>query len=98
MNIRRWIAVSAACILSLVSIGARASTTISLIPLPKSIEKGDGEFVFGDKLNAMVTPEAKALFEDFAKEFTAATNIKIKQVGKSTKAQLELHRSPSIAA
>ena len=78
MNIRRWIAVSAACILSLVSIGAQASTTISLIPLPKSIEKGDGEFVFGDKLNAMVTPEAKALFEDFAKEFTAAINIKIK--------------------
>jgi hexosaminidase len=98
MNIKKWIAVSTACILSFASVAAQTTTPISLIPLPKSIVQSDGEFVIGDKLNAMVTPIAKVVFEEFAKEFTTATNIKIKQVNKSAKAQLELHNLPSIAA
>lgn len=98
MNIKKWIAVSTACILSFASVAAQTSTPILLIPLPKSIVQSDGEFVIGDKLNAMVTPIAEVVFEEFAKEFTTATNIKIKQVNKSAKAQLELHNLPSIAA
>ena len=41
----------------------------------------------------MVTPEAEEVFDAFAKEFSVATNVIIKQSHKSTKAQLELHRT-----
>lgn len=75
-----------------------ATNPISLIPLPKSVEMGEGEFVMGKKLTVIVTPEAEEVFDAFAKEFKAATNVTIKQSRKSNKAQLQLHRTPSLPA
>ncbi len=71
---------------------------LSLIPLPQSIEMGKGEFVFGQKVVAQVTPQAKEVFELFADGFHRATNIKIKQIQKSSKVQLELNLVPSVPA
>ena len=94
---KSWITVIAACMFSLASVGSYAANSISLIPLPKKVEMGKGEFVFDKQINAFITPLAQELFDDFAKEFTAATSIEIKQVRSSNKAQLELHRTPSFA-
>ena len=41
----------------------------SLIPLPQSVIKSEGEFVFGQKLTAQITPQAKEVFELFAEDF-----------------------------
>ena len=71
---------------------------ISLIPLPQSVIEGKGEFVFGQKLIAQVTPQAKEAFDLFADDFHRATNIKIRQIQKSSKAQLELNLESSLPA
>lgn len=71
---------------------------LSLIPLPQSIEMGKSEFVFGQKVVAQVTPQAKEVFELFADDFYRATNIKIKQIDKSSKAQLELNLVATVPA
>ncbi len=71
---------------------------LSLIPLPQSIEMGKGEFVFGQKVVAQVTPQAKEVFELFADGFHRATNIKIKQIQKSSKVQLELNLVATVPA
>lgn len=71
-----------------------SAQSFSLIPLPQSVVKGEGEFVFGQKLVAQVTPQAKGVFELFADDLSRATNIKIKQIHKSSKAQLELNLVP----
>ena len=71
-----------------------SAQSFSLIPLPQSVVKGEGEFVFGQKLVAQVTPQAKGVFELFADDFSRATNIRIKQMHKSSKAQLELNLVP----
>ena len=92
-----WIAVVAACMFSFASVGSYAANSVSLIPLPKKVEMTDGEFVFGKQINAFVTPFAQELFDDFVKDFTSATNITIKQIRNSNKAQLELHKAPSFA-
>ena len=70
----------------------------SLIPLPQSVIKSEGEFVFGQKLTAQITPQAKEVFELFAEDFYKATDIKIKPIQKSSKAQLELNLIPSLPA
>ena len=70
----------------------------SLIPLPQSVIKSEGEFVFGQKLTAQITPQAKEVFELFAEVFYKATDIKIKPIQKSSKAQLELNLIPSLPA
>lgn len=70
---------------------------LSLIPLPQTIIKGEGEFVFKDKLTAFVTPDAEDLFDDFAKEFKTATGIKISKIQQSSKAKLQLHKMSSFA-
>lgn len=93
---KRLFMLVAACIVSTAAAKALASPVPSLIPFPKSVELSGGELHLEEKISAMVTPEAEALFESFAKEFTAATNIKIKQVRKSSKALLHIQRSPSI--
>lgn len=84
-------------------IGCIVATTVSaqplsLIPLPQSIEMGKGEFVFGQKVVAQVTPQAKEVFELFADDFHCATNIKIKQIHKSSKSQLELNLVATVPA
>lgn len=71
---------------------------ISLIPLPQSVIEGKGEFVFGQKLIAQVTPQAKEAFDLFADDIHRATNIKIRQIQKSSKAQLELNLESSLPA
>ena len=86
----------AASIVCIAAAKAQTSHTPSLIPLPKSVEMSGGEFVFAEKVSVMVTPKAEAVFESFAKEFTKATGIKIKQVQKSNKAQLDITLNPSI--
>ena len=96
MNRNRFVFLITACIFCFIASSAYATNSISLIPLPKSMEMGEGEFVMGKKLTAMVTPEAEEVFDAFAKEFSAATNVIIKQSHKSTKAQLELHRTVSL--
>ena len=96
MNRNRFVFLITACIFCFIASSTYATNSISLIPLPKSMEMGEGEFVMGKKLTAMVTPEAEEVFDAFAKEFSAATNVIIKQSHKSTKAQLELHRTPSL--
>ena len=93
---KRLVMLVAACIVSIAAAYAHTSTTPSLIPLPKSVEMNGGELVLGEKLSAMVTPVAEAVFDGFAKEFTAATNIKIKKVSKSSKALLHIQHSPSV--
>lgn len=75
-----------------------SAQSFSLIPLPQSVVKGEGEFVFGQKLVAQVTPQAKGVFELFADDFSRATNIRIKQMHKSSKAQLELNLISSLPA
>ena len=84
-------------------IGCIATTMVSaqqlsLIPLPQSVIESEGEFVFGQKLTAQVTPQAKEVFELFANVFYCATSIKIKPIQKSSKAQLELNLVPSLPA
>lgn len=96
MSKNRFVFLITACIFCFIASSTYATNSISLIPLPKSMEMGEGEFVMGKKLTAMVTPEAEEVFDAFAKEFSAATNVKIKQSHKSTKAQLELHHMPSL--
>lgn len=96
MSKNRLVLLITACIFCFIASSAYATNSISLIPLPKSMEMGEGEFVMGKKLTAMVTPEAEEVFDAFAKEFSAATNVIIKQSHKSTKAQLELHRTASL--
>lgn len=96
MSKNRLVLLITACIFCFVASSAYATNSISLIPLPKSVEMGEGEFVMGKKLTAMVTPEAEEVFDAFAKEFKTATNVIIKQSHKSTKAQLELHRTASL--
>ena len=96
MNKNRFVFLITACIFCFIASSAYATNSISLIPLPKSMEMGEGEFVMGKKLTAMVTPEAEEVFDAFAKEFSAATNVIIRQSHKSTKAQLELHCTPSL--
>lgn len=96
MSKNRFVFLITACIFCFIASSAYATNSISLIPLPKSMEMGEGEFVMGKKLTAMVTPEAEEVFDAFAKEFSAATNVIIKQSHKSTKAQLELHRTASL--
>ena len=71
---------------------------ISLIPLPQSIEMGKGEFVFEQKLVAQVTPQAEEAFKLFADDFYRTTNIKIKKIQKSSKAQLELNLVATVPA
>ena len=71
---------------------------ISLIPLPQSVIENEGEFVLGQKLVAQVTPQAEEAFKLFADDFYRATNIKIKKIHKSSKAQLELSLAPSVPA
>ena len=93
---KRLIMLVAASIVCIAAAKAQTSHTPSLIPLPKSVEMSGGEFVFAEKLSVMVTLKADAVFESFAKEFTKATGIKIKQVQKSNKAQLEITLNPSI--
>ena len=93
---KRLFMLVAACIVSIAAAKAQTSPVPSLIPLPKSVELSGGELHLEEKISAMVTPEAEALFESFTKEFTAATNIKIKQVRKSSKALLHIQRNPSI--
>ncbi len=88
-------------ILSLISCIATSiisAQPLSLIPLPQSAEIGEGEFVFKDKLVAQITPQAKEVFDLFAKDFSRATDIKIKQIQKSSKAQLELDLVASLPA
>ena len=75
-----------------------SAQSLSLIPLPQSVERGEGEFVFKDKLVAQITPQAKEVFDLFAKDFSRATDIKIKQIQKSSKAQLELNLVASLPA
>ena len=75
-----------------------SAQSLSLIPLPQSVETGEGEFVFKDKLVAQITPQAKEVFDLFAKDFSRATDIKIKQIQKSSKAQLELDLVASLPA
>ena len=75
-----------------------SAQSFSLIPLPQSVVKGEGEFVFGQKLVAQVTPQAKGVFELFADDFSRATNIRIKQMHKSSKAELELNLISSLPA
>ena len=75
-----------------------SAQSLSLIPLPQSVERGEGEFVFKDKLVAQITPQAKEVFDLFAKDFSRATDIKLKQIQKSSKAQLELDLVASLPA
>ena len=75
-----------------------SAQSLSLIPLPLSVERSEGEFIFKDKLVAQITPQAKEVFDLFAKDFSRATDIKIKQIQKSSKAQLELDLVASLPA
>ncbi len=97
MEMKRWIMMLVASMFMVATYGATTSQQLSLIPLPKSVEMGDGEFVFGKKLTVMVTPVAEELFADFSKEFSASTGLIIKYTRKSNKAQVELHCVPSMA-
>ena len=94
MRLKRLVLILASCVAASVV----SAQQLSLIPLPQSVVRGEGEFVFGQKLSAQVTPQAEAVFELFAKEFAYATNIKVKQIQKSSKAQLELNLMPSLPA
>ena len=69
MEMKRWIMMLVASMFMVATYGATTSQQLSLIPLPKSVEMGDGEFVFGKKLTVMVAPVAEELFADFSKEF-----------------------------
>ena len=71
---------------------------ISLIPLPQSVIENEGEFVLGQKLVAQVTPQAQEAFKLFTDDFYRATNIKIKKIQKSSKAQLELNLVATVPA
>lgn len=95
---RRFILLFASLVLGAAVNCVYAAQPISLIPLPQKMVVGSEEFVFGKRLSAMVTPQAKDVFEQFANDFTTATGVIIKQTRKSNKAQLELHLSPSLAA
>ena len=94
MRLKRFVLLLASCVVASVV----SAQQLSLIPLPQSVVRGEGEFVFGQKLTAQVTPQAAEAFELFSKDFTAATDIKIKKIQKSSKAQLELHLTPSLPA
>ena len=96
-GLKRWCVILTACMFGIAAYGATPQQP-SLIPLPKSLKMSEGEFTFGKKINAMVTPQAAEVFELFAKEFKIATGLIIKQTQKSNKAQLELHLSPSLAS
>lgn len=94
MRLKRLVLILASCVAASVV----SAQQLSLIPLPQSVVRGEGEFVFGQKLSAQVTPQAEEVFELFAKEFAYATDIKVKQIQKSSKAQLELNLMPSLPA
>ena len=94
MRIRNLIFLLIGCIVATMV----SAQPLSLIPLPQSIEMGKGEFVFGQKVVAQVTPQAKEAFDLFADDFHRATNIKIRQIQKSSKAQLELNLESSLPA
>ena len=84
MRLKRFVLLLASCVVASVV----SAQQLSLIPLPQSVVRGEGEFVFGQKLTAQVTPQAAEAFELFSKDFTAATDIKIKKIQKSPLQQL----------
>ena len=94
MRLKRLVLILASCVAASVV----SAQQLSLIPLPQSVVRGEGEFVFGQKLSVQVTLQAEEVFELFAKEFAYATDIKVKQIRKSSKAQLELNLMPSLPA
>lgn len=94
MRIKSFILSLIGCVVAIIV----SAQPFSLIPLPQSVIKSEGEFVFGQKLTAQITPQAKEVFELFAEDFHKATDIKIKPIQKSSKAQLELNLVPSLTA
>ena len=73
--------------MSLVAVFVQAQE-ISLIPMPAEMTKGEGWFVFGEKVK-VYAPKYKGdsvadLFKQFGKDFEIATEVKVK-VSKSSK-------------
>ena len=73
--------------MSLVAVFVQAQE-ISLIPMPAEMTKGEGWFVFGEKVK-VCAPKYKGdsvadLFKQFGKDFEIATEVKVK-VSKSSK-------------
>lgn len=77
-----------------------ASEPISLIPLPTSVQQGEGTFRFSKKVKVAVDAypgdSILQVFSRFADGFTATTGVKFSN-GKATKAQIRLKRNASMA-
>ena len=87
------------CCLSMQAL--RAAEPLSLIPLPASVEQGEGHFRFSEKMRASVDvypgDSILMVFNRFADDFKAATGIRF-SCGKASKASIRLKHNAAMAA
>ena len=87
------------CCLSMQAL--RAAEPLSLIPLPASVEQGEGHFRFSEKMRASVDvypgDSILLVFNRFADDFKAATGIRF-SCGKASKASIRLKHNAAMAA